>query len=98
MGDHCFYGGTPDEVFDSYHFLTTAIVVPTGCEQTFRQANGWSSFKTIISHEPTPKDYDIQGMRDEINRLEQELQDVSRQEQELLKRIEQIKQNIASEQ
>ncbi|MBQ7691443.1 MAG: hypothetical protein IJT30_09705 [Muribaculaceae bacterium] len=36
-----FFYGALDEVFDDYHFLTVAVVVPPGSEQAYRNAPGW---------------------------------------------------------
>ncbi len=72
IGKHFFYYGRPDEVFEDYHFLTTAVVVPRGCEEAYRNAEGWSLFHTIISHEPTPQDFDILAIKKAITDLENE--------------------------
>lgn len=72
IGKHFFYYGRPDEVFEDYHFLTTAVVVPRGCEEAYRNAHGWSLFHTIISHEPTPQDFDIPAIKQAITDLQNE--------------------------
>ncbi|MBR6283726.1 MAG: hypothetical protein IKR25_05455 [Muribaculaceae bacterium] len=72
VGHHAFYFGTPDEVFDDYHFLTVALVVPPGREQVYREAPGWREFHTIVSHAPRPDDYDLAAIRSRVAALEQE--------------------------
>ncbi|MBR6284334.1 MAG: leucine-rich repeat protein [Muribaculaceae bacterium] len=72
IGQHFFYYGAPDEVFEDYHFLTAAVVVPPGSEQAYRQARGWREFHTIVSHAPQPDDYDLSAIGSRIAALEQE--------------------------
>ncbi len=83
VGQHMFYYGSPTEVFEDYHFLTTAVVVPTGSEQAYRDAHGWREFHTIVSHEPTFDDYDHEGIRHSIAKLEHELDSLTDLEQRL---------------
>ena len=83
VGQHMFYYGSPTEVFEDYHFLTTAVVVPAGSEQAYRKAHGWREFHTIVSHEPTFDDYDHEGIRHSIAELEHELDSLSGLEQRL---------------
>ena len=83
VGRHMFYYGSPTEVFEDYHFLTTAVVVPPGCEQAYREAHGWREFHTIVSHEPTFDDYDHEGIRLRIAELEQERDSLTDLEQRL---------------
>ena len=87
IGEHFFYGGAPDEVFENYHFLTVAVVVPPGSEDTYRHDSKWGRFHTIISHTPAPGDYDLTAIHAEIVRLQAECDSLSRREAELLQRI-----------
>lgn len=64
IGRHAFYHAEWAKVFEPYHTLTTAIVVPEGCEPTYRNALGWSEFKNIRSTMPAPGDSaNIDAMR-----------------------------------
>ena len=48
-----FFYGALDEVFDDYHFLTVAVVVPPGSEQAYRNAPGWRRCSRITTARPT---------------------------------------------
>ena len=87
VGEHMFYYGKPNEVFDDYHFLTTAVVVPAGSEQVYREAHGWREFHTIVSHEPTFADYDHSSIRHRIAALEHERDSLTALEQQLMRDI-----------
>lgn len=97
IGKHIYYFGDPEEVFEYYHFLTVAIVVPPGCEAAYRNAKGWSRFKTIISHQPTADDYDLDAINEEINRLEQVLAETEHEEAELLELISNFRKSMKKE-
>ncbi len=92
VGRHMFYYGSPTEVFEDYHFLTTAVVVPAGSEQAYREAHGWREFHTIVSHEPTFDDYDHEGIRLRIAELEHELDSLTDLEQQFRHEIASLQQ------
>ena len=75
-------------MFESYHFLTVAVVVPPGSEDAYRSDSKWGRFHTIISHDPAPGDYDLAAIQSEIVRLQAEHDSLSRREAELLQRIQ----------
>jgi len=80
---HPFYGGKWDEVIEPYHTLTTIIVVPKGCEETYRNATGWKDFKVIMSHMPTGNELKIDEIDMQINSLESQLQKIQQEEQRI---------------
>lgn len=94
-GNHPFYGGTFNDIFESYHALTTVLVVPPGSEQTYRDAPGWGCFNTIQSTMPTSDQVVTDEISARINELESQLtrarQQVQRLEQELKALRESIK-------
>ena len=84
---HPFYGCNWDGVIEPYHTLSTVIVVPEGCVEAYRNAEGWKEFKTIQSHEPDGSEIKMDKIDVRINQLESELtkaqQTVDRIKQEL---------------
>lgn len=87
IGMHPFYRGEWYEVFEQYHALTTALVVPSGSEQAYRDAPGWTVFKTIRSTWPDDGDIPMDELDVRIIQLESELKKV-------LQRAEQINQEL----
>ena len=88
---HPFYGGKWDEVIEPYHTLTTIIVVPKGCEETYRNATGWKEFKVIMSHMPTGNELKINEIDMQINSLESQLQKVQQEEQRIKAEIDALR-------
>lgn len=88
---HPFYGGKWDEVIEPYHTLTTIIVVPKGCEETYRNATGWKEFKVIMSHMPTGNELKIDEIDMQINSLESQLQKIQQEEQRIKAEIDALR-------
>lgn len=61
------------QIIDSYHTLSTVLVVPEGCEEAYRNALGWGEFKVILSHMPSEDEMLIDEIDARINELESEL-------------------------
>lgn len=87
VGEHGFYGGKPFDIFENYFPYTAVLVVPKGCEEAYRKAVGWGEFKTIISHEPSLDELNIDEITMQINERESRLstirQEAARLEQEI---------------
>ena len=73
LGQHTYYHGNWDEVFEHYHALTVVLVVPPGCEEVYRQAPGWGEFKNIQSTMPTGDELKVDEISLRINQLESQL-------------------------
>lgn len=88
---HPFYGCTWDQVIEPYHTLTTIIVVPEGCEESYRNAPGWKEFKHIQSHEPDGSEMQIDEIDIKINNLESQLERVEQEARRLRQEIEALR-------
>ena len=72
--EHPFHGVENwSQIIDSYHTLSTVLVVPEGCEDAYRNAPGWKEFKMIQSHMPDGSEMKIDELDVRINELESEL-------------------------
>ena len=96
VGQHMYYYGAPDEVFDDYHFLTCAVVVPPGSEQAYREAHGWREFHTIVSHEPRRDDYDLTAIAAAIAALEHERDSLSACERTIADSLKALATSVAA--
>ena len=88
---HPFYGCKWQEVIEPYHTLSTIIVVPEGCEDTYRKAPGWKEFKVIQSHEPDGSELQISEIDVQINNLESRLEKVEQEANRLREEIDALR-------
>ncbi len=94
LGQHTYYHGNWDEVFEHYHALTVVLVVPPGCEEVYRQAPGWGEFKNIQSTMPDNVELKVDAIAARINEVESRLVRARKEVELLEKELDALKNSI----